>query len=89
MEPSRTLTDVECRVLELLMQPNRSPSSSTTEALAQDAHLPPPDARRVLLDLERRHPALVRRPGSDAPTDDDFWMTTRDAADAWEADCRS
>jgi hypothetical protein len=56
MEP---LTDLQCRLLTLLMQPDRSVPQSTTDVLARDAHVPGAEAQRVLVGLERREPPLV------------------------------
>jgi hypothetical protein len=86
MEP---LTDLECRLLTLLMQPDRSVPQRTTDVLARDAHVPGVEAQRALAGLEGREPPLVHRPGPDARTGDDFWQTTYEAGDAWESNCRT
>ena len=89
MEASGNLSDVECRVLELLLQPNRSFHAGTADAIGEEAHMPAGDARSVLLGLERRRPPLVQRPGAAATTDENSWTPTAEAADAWREDCRS
>jgi hypothetical protein len=86
MEP---LTDLQCRLLTLLMQRGRSVPQTTTDVLARDAHVPAVEAQRALAGLERREPPLVHRPGPDATTGDDFWQTTCEAAEAWESNCQS
>jgi DNA-binding MurR/RpiR family transcriptional regulator len=57
MEP---LTDLDCRLLSLLIQHNRSVPQCTTNALARDAHVHPAEMRRILAGLEPpAYPARV------------------------------
>ena len=84
----KPLTELECRLLTVLMQPNRSVREKTTASLARKVGVPAVEAQSVLSALQQREPPLVHRLGPNAATRDHFWETSYEAADAWEQHCR-
>ena len=81
MPADRPLSASERRVLDVLMQPDRTVEDRTVDAVAEASGLEVTDTWRALYALETHRPQLAQ-PDVDATLDIQFWRATPDAAKA-------